>query len=58
MWKQKNGQSGHAQYVWNKKQFDEVDPKSTEYLLGMNYCEVMFWFSRLDELLGQRSFVY
>lgn len=24
-----------GQYVWNKKQFDEIDPKTTEHLLGL-----------------------
>ena len=27
----------HAEYVWNKGQFDQIDPRRTDYLLGENY---------------------
>ncbi|XP_047496148.1 alkaline phosphatase, tissue-nonspecific isozyme-like isoform X2 [Penaeus chinensis] len=32
----------HAEYVWNKAQFDSVDPRYTDYLLGI------FGYSHLD----------
>ncbi|XP_066973442.1 alkaline phosphatase-like isoform X1 [Macrobrachium rosenbergii] len=32
----------HAEYVWNKAQFDNVDPRHTDYLLGI------FGYSHLD----------
>ncbi|XP_042867407.1 alkaline phosphatase, tissue-nonspecific isozyme-like isoform X3 [Penaeus japonicus] len=32
----------HAEYVWNKAQFDSVDPRHTDYLLGI------FGYSHLD----------
>ncbi|KAG8181657.1 hypothetical protein JTE90_017015 [Oedothorax gibbosus] len=35
-WKQHKEEGGHSyKYVWNKRDFDNVDPKKTEYLLGL-----------------------
>ena len=30
----KKQRSLHAEYVWNKRQFDQIDPRRTDYLLG------------------------
>lgn len=27
-----------AHYVWNKADFDAVDPETTDYLMGMFFC--------------------
>lgn len=29
----------NAEYVWNKAQFDKVDPRHTDYLLGKTMAE-------------------
>ena len=39
-WKAKMKSLGKThKYVWNKEQFDDVDPKVTDHLLGRRYIK-------------------
>ena len=33
-WRLARAKLGRADFVWNKEQFDNIDPNSTDYILG------------------------
>ncbi|XP_050712963.1 alkaline phosphatase-like isoform X1 [Eriocheir sinensis] len=48
----------NAEYVWNKAQFDKVDPRHTDYLLGIfGYSHLDFEVDRNKGPLGDPSLV-
>jgi len=46
----------NSAYVWNQKQFDSIDPESTDHLLGLfNSDHMQFEADRLDDPAGEPS---
>jgi alkaline phosphatase len=52
-WLKKNGDSA---YVWNKQQFDAIDPKKTKHLLGLfQRSHMQYEFDRKNDKAGEPS---
>jgi alkaline phosphatase len=50
------GKNKDSAYVWNKKQFDDIDPKKTKHLLGLfDYSHMQFEHDRPTDRGGEPS---
>ncbi|XP_063409466.1 alkaline phosphatase-like [Mytilus trossulus] len=56
-WQKKQGAKGrNHRYVWNKGEFDSVDPQTTDYLLGLfEYSHMQYEVDRDTSSVGEPS---
>ncbi|XP_071785567.1 alkaline phosphatase-like [Asterias amurensis] len=57
-WRLARAKLGRADFVWNKEQFDNIDPNSTDYILGLfNYEHMDYEALRDDGPEGEPSII-
>lgn len=46
----------HFSYVWNKEDFDRVDPENTDYLMGLfNPYQMHYAVNKRSDIAGEPS---
>ncbi|XP_070542331.1 alkaline phosphatase-like [Ptychodera flava] len=55
-WKKNRPYSSKSSYVWNKKDFDKVNPETTDYLLGLfEHDHMQYDANREEDIAGEPS---